>query len=65
MRKLFGWISCRVFGAHDWTCKAKEGIDPSEDEKPVPGDGLETARRFWIYARMYCKRCGYVYVPRG
>ena len=42
-----------------WTCKNREGIKPTGDELPQPGDSAEKlAQRFWLYAPMYCKRCG-------
>ena len=57
MRKFFGWILCHVIHDHDWTCKAEQGIDPSEAEVKAGVAG------FWNYATMYCKRCGKVYIP--
>ncbi len=49
MKKLF---LCYLFGFHDWTCKAQEGIAPSPEQIK---DGISG---FWDYAKMYCKRCG-------
>lgn len=39
-------------GIHEWTCDAAEGIPP----RPLP----QTLEGFFLYARMYCKRCGYI-----
>lgn len=46
-------LICWFFGLHNWTSKASEGIPPDESEK-----GSELG--FWLYAKMYCKRCGKV-----
>ncbi len=42
---------------HRWTCAAEQGIKPTKAQL----DGGITG--FFDYARMYCKRCGYVYKP--
>lgn len=49
------YILC-FMGAHDWTCKAMEGIPPD----PIPkGESIpDTMLRFKEYAKMYCKTCG-------
>lgn len=46
-------LLCWMLGLHDWTSKASEGIPPDESEK-----GSELG--FWLYAKMYCKKCGKV-----
>jgi len=47
-----------LIGDHEWTCKASEGIKPSEDEEPKSTDSPEeTIRKFMSFAKMYCKRC--------
>lgn len=46
------WL-CKIIQSHDWTCKAGEGIKPTEEE-------LSTADSFWSYAKLYCKECGHV-----
>lgn len=45
------WL-CRLWGHHDWTCAAAEGI-PATPEQLKGG-----LAGFWDYATMYCKRCG-------
>ncbi len=44
-------ILCFCLG-HDWTCKADHGITPTPAELRNPKEG------FWVYAQMYCHRCG-------
>jgi len=46
---------CQLLGSHDWTCAAKEGIPPTQEQ--LQG-GLVG---FWEYAKMYCRRCPKVY----
>jgi hypothetical protein len=47
------WIKFNCFiGNHDWTCKAEQGIKPTEEELRDPIAG------FKLYAGMYCKHCG-------
>ncbi len=58
MCRVWHWFLCYVLHDHDWTCKAEQGIDPTEEEKEAGIYG------FWHYAQMYCKRCGKVYRPR-
>ena len=41
-------IACKIFGSHEWTSRAEQGV------KPQPGDS------FVDYATMYCSRCGCV-----
>lgn len=45
---------CGLFGFHDWTSKALQGIPPTKED----AEGGELG--FWIYAKMYCKCCGKV-----
>lgn len=45
--KLRKFFNCKIFGLHNWTCKASEEIDYS-------GESL------YEYAKMYCKDCGKV-----
>lgn len=52
IKRFFGWFSCRVLGAHEWTCDAKEGIKPTKEHLEGGFEG------FLEYATMYCKRCG-------
>ena len=49
MKKLLRWIACNIIGDHEWTCKAKEGVKPTEFESSIYG--------FREYAKMYCKHC--------
>lgn len=49
MKKLLQIIGC-LFGIHEWTCKANEGIKPTEIKMTIQG--------FKEYAKMYCKHCG-------
>jgi hypothetical protein len=46
---------CEFWGHHDWTSAHREGISPPSSEKIAENPEKE----FWIYARMYCKRCGH------
>lgn len=46
------WITCNIFGLHEWTSKASEGIKPTEDQVKRGLSG------FADYAKMYCKHCG-------
>lgn len=50
-------IGCLI-GLHDWTCAAGEGIKPT---KKQIDDGIEG---FYDYAKMYCKKCNHIYIPR-
>lgn len=50
--RALAWIRCRLFGDHDWTCKAALRIKPSADELR---DGMAGFDR---YAQMFCARCG-------
>jgi hypothetical protein len=49
--RLFQWIACKIFGLHTWTCKAEEGINPTNQQ-------LKSMKGFADYAKMYCKHCG-------
>ena len=57
MKTIINWFLCNWIPGHDWTCKHEQGIEPTEAELKAGVAG------FWSYARMYCKRCGKVYVP--
>lgn len=37
---------------HNWTCKADQGIPPTQEQTDGGIDG------FFDYAKMYCKDCG-------
>ena len=56
MKRLLNWIEC-VFGHHDWTCNAQEGMPPKPSQLAAGVIG------FRDYAIMYCKRCGAVFHP--
>ena len=45
-------ILCYIFSEHNWTCKAMEEIQPTEEE------AINLEEGFKSYAKMYCKRCG-------
>lgn len=49
--KLKVKVLCLI-GWHEWTCKAKEGIPPTQEQLSSPTPG------FWDYATTYCKNCG-------
>ena len=49
LAKLWCWLT-----THNWTCAANEDIPPTADQ-------LKDVAGFHDYAKMYCKRCGYVY----
>ena len=52
MKKLLTkLVTCWMFGDHDWTCAAKEGVPPTREQ-------LKDINGFLDYARMYCRRCG-------
>ncbi len=40
-----------LLGWHAWTCKAEQGIKPTEEEIRDPIAG------FASYSKMYCKNC--------
>ena len=56
IKKFFNWLNC-LTGMHDWTCKADQGIKPTQQELDAGVAGFNS------YAQMYCKRCGEVYQP--
>ena len=61
MKILFKYFFDRflcLIGDHDWTCAAQENIKPT---KAQVENGLSG---FLDYAKMYCNRCGYVYIER-
>ncbi len=55
MRKILNQISdfywCKILGVHDWTCKADQGIKPTEEDLYGGYEGLKS------YTTMYCKKC--------
>lgn len=57
LSKLWGWFRCFI-GDHEWTCAAKEGIEPTREQLGYDGNGSISG--FLDYAKMYCKRCGKV-----
>ncbi len=48
---ISNFIQCKIYGLHKWTCKAEEGIKPTNEE--IYG-GMEG---FKSYSQMYCKKC--------
>ncbi len=46
------FYNCKLFGLHEWTCKAQEGIKSTDEELYGGLSGFKS------YAQMYCKRCG-------
>ena len=53
-----GWLIKRFWclvGSHEWTCKAREGIEPTTQEL-----ASAFAVGFKSYSAMYCKHCGKV-----
>lgn len=50
-KRIANWINCKIFGMHDWTSNAQEGI-PATDKQLKSG-----IQGFYEYARMYCKHC--------
>lgn len=55
IKTLLGWLACKT-GNHKWTCAVDEGQD-----KPTQAQIDAGINGFWDYAKMYCKRCGYVW----
>jgi hypothetical protein len=51
-------IRCGIFGIHDYTCLAAEGIPPTKAQREGGVEG------FWDYAQCYCKKCGKIYPAR-
>ena len=51
MKKFFRKLLCLI-GDHDWTCKAEQGIPPTQQQL----DGGVAG--FYDYAAVYCKHCG-------
>jgi hypothetical protein len=49
--KFFKSIWCAIV-VHQWTCKAMQGIEPTQEELDA---GLEGFKQ---YSKMYCARCG-------
>jgi len=54
MKRFINRLICQII-AHNWTCKANEGIAPTKQQLSSGMDGFKD------YARMYCKRCGLIY----
>jgi len=42
---------------HEWTCAAEEGIPATQEQLDNGIKGFDE------YSTMYCKHCGYVYIP--
>lgn len=57
MKLIFQRLRC-LFG-HDYTCAVEEGVEATTEQ--LKG-GIEG---FYDYAKMYCRKCGYVYKPRN
>lgn len=57
MKKIFQWISCHVMNYHEWTCKASEGIKPTEKQLAAGMTSEQVLAGFKDYAKMYCKNC--------
>ena len=53
-KTVVGKFLCLI-GDHDWTCDAEEGISPTKEQVELGATG------FWLYAKMYCKRCRKMY----
>ncbi len=49
---LFKTWCCKLWKWHDWTCACEQGIKPPKEINEAS---------FYEYAKMYCKRCGFVY----
>jgi len=58
LKKIKVFFNCKVLGLHNWTCAADEGILATQEQLNSGLDG------FWDYAKMYCKDCGKVHVPK-
>lgn len=48
---MIQFILCHIFGAHDWTCNANEGIKPTPEQIAAGVDGFND------YAKGYCRHC--------
>lgn len=64
-RKLLGMLLC-FMGDHSWTCAAEEGIKASDipTVKALIDQGQHFAG-FTLYAKMYCRRCGHIYMSHA
>lgn len=51
LARLFRRLAC-LTGHHEWTCKAAEGIPPTEQEVRDGIDGYER------YGEGFCRNCG-------
>lgn len=60
-KKLLGMLLCFI-GDHSWTCAVEEGIKAADipTVKALLDEGQVYAG-FTLYAKMYCRRCRYVY----
>ena len=62
------FILCKILKDHDWTSANQEGIPPTQDQFQYINSLTSNAQDqldnsgvgFAEYAKMYCKRCGYV-----
>ncbi len=45
---------CKIWGFHDWTSAAQQGIPPTPEQLKTGIEGFNS------YATMYCKRCGHI-----
>jgi hypothetical protein len=57
LTKINGWLACRVLKSHDWTCAAKQGIQPTKEQIRLAAEE-NSLEGFYDYAKMYCSRCG-------
>jgi len=56
-------LLCLIIG-HAWTSRAAQGLPPSPEDLPQPGDKTALiTRKFNRFATVYCSRCGKVYHP--
>ena len=55
LHRIKVWCQCKI--GHDYTCAVEEGLDPTTTQLN------DLPKGFFDYAKMYCKRCGYVYQP--
>lgn len=47
------FMTCKLWGLHDWTCAAEQGIPPTTEQ-------LKSLDGFYDFAKMYCKRCNHI-----
>lgn len=56
-KRISRWINCHIFGMHEWTCNASEGIKPNEQQLKEGMSAEQAMAGFKDYAKMYCKNC--------